>query len=157
MLLIKSDMTGTANKGKPTPNVPLIKPPPKIAAVQTEMISLLQADLNRRGLTQVEARLGAEDGVRLPAGSVDLVVMVDVYHELAFPYEVLASVMKSLKPGGRIAFVEYKAEDPRVPIKLLHKMSEAQIKREAGVFALDWERTVATLPWQHLVVFRKRG
>ncbi len=125
--------------------------------VQPEMISLLQADLNRRRLTQVEARLGAEDDVRLPAGSVDLVVMVDVYHELAFPYEVLASVMKSLKPGGRIAFVEYKAEDPRVPIKPLHKMSEAQIKREAAVFALDWERTVGTLPWQHLVVFRKRG
>ena len=120
-------------------------------------VSLLKANLNRRGLTQVEARLGAEDDVRLPAGSVDLVVMVDVYHELAFPYEVLASVMKSLKPGGRIAFVEYKAEDPRVPIKPLHKMSEAQIKREAGVFVLDWERTVGTLPWQHLVVFRKRG
>jgi precorrin-6B methylase 2 len=138
---------------------PAVMPGGKVWAVdvQTEMISLLQADLNRRGLTRVETRLGAEDDVRLPAGSVDLVVMVDVYHELAFPYEVLASVMKSLKPGGRIAFVEYKAEDPRVPIKLLHKMSEAQIKREAGVFALDWERTVATLPWQHLVVFRKRG
>jgi len=138
---------------------PAVMPGGKVWAVdvQPEMISLLQADLNRRGLTQVEARLGAEDDVRLPAGSVDLVVMVDVYHELAFPYEVLVSVMKSLKPGGRIAFVEYKAEDPRVPIKLLHKMSEAQIKREAGVFALDWEHTVATLPWQHLVVFRKRG
>ena len=66
-------------------------------------------------------------------------------------------MIKSLKTGGRIAFVEYKAEDPRVPIKPLHKMSEVQIKREAGVFVLDWERTVGTLPWQHLVVFRKRG
>ena len=138
---------------------PAVMPGGKVWAVdvQPEMISLLQADLKRRGLTQVEARLGAEDGVRLPAGSVDLMVMVDVYHELAFPYEVLASVIKSLKTGGRIAFVEYKAEDPRVPIKPLHKMSEAQIKREAGVFVLDWERTVGTLPWQHLVVFRKRG
>ena len=138
---------------------PAVMPGGKVWAVdvQPEMISLLKANLNRRGLTQVEARLGAEDDVRLPAGSVDLVVMVDVYHELAFPYEVLASVMKSLKPGGRIAFVDYKAEDPRVPIKPLHKMSEAQIKREAGVFVLDWERTVGTLPWQHLVVFRKRG
>ena len=138
---------------------PAVMPGGKVWAVdvQPEMISLLKANLNRRGLTQVEARLGAEDDVRLPAGSVDLVVMVDVYHELAFPYEVLASVMKSLKPGGRIAFVEYKAEDPRVPIKPLHKMSEAQIKREAGAFVLDWERTVGTLPWQHLVVFRKRG
>jgi len=62
----------------------------------------------------------------------------------------------AVTPGGRIVFVEYKAEDPRVPIKPLHKMSEAQIKREAAVFALDWERTVSTLPWQHVVVFRKR-
>ena len=96
------------------------------------------------------------DDIRLPAATVDLAVMVDVYHELAYPYEVMTSVMKSLKPRGRIAFVEYKAEDPRVPIKPLHKMSELQIKREAAVFALDWERTVSTLPWQHVVVFRKR-
>jgi hypothetical protein len=83
--------------------------------------------------------------------------MVDVYHELAFPFEVMTSVMKALKPGGRMVFVEYKAEDIRVPIKPLHKMSEAQIRREAGVFALEWERTVSTLPWQHVVVFRKRN
>ena len=92
----------------------------------------------------------------LPAGSVDLAVMVDVYHELAYPYEMMASVMKALKPGGRIVFVEDKADDPRMPIKPLHKLSEAQIKREAAVFALDWERTVSTLPWQHVVTFRKR-
>jgi len=99
-----------------------------------------------RRLTQIEARLGAVDDVRLPAASVDLAVMVDVYHELAYPYEVMASVLKALKPGGRVVFVEYKAEDPRVRIKPLHKMSEAQIRREAAVFALDWERTVSTLP-----------
>lgn len=92
--------------------------------VQPEMISLLQAGAKRSGLTQIEARLGAVDDVRLP--------------------------------GGRIAFVEYKAEDPRVPIDPLHKMSEAQIKREAAVFALDWERTVSMLAWRHAVVFRKR-
>ena len=138
---------------------PAVMPGGKIWAVdvQPEMISLLQAGAKRSGLSQIEARLGAVDDVRLPARSVDLAVMVDVYHELAFPYEVMARVMKALKPGGRVVFVEYKAEDPRVPIKPLHKMSEAQIKREAAVFALDWERTVSTLPWQHVVVFRKRG
>ena len=138
---------------------PAVMPGGKIWAVdvQPEMISLLQAGAKRSGLSQIEARLGAVDDVRLPARSVDLAVMVDVYHELAFPYEVIASVMKALKPGGRVVFVEYKAEDPRVPIKPLHKMSEAQIKREAAVFALEWERTVSTLPWQHVVVFRKRG
>ena len=122
-----------------------------------ERTDLLLAGAKRSGLTQVEARLGAVDDVRLPAGSVDLAIMVDVHHELAYPYEVMASVMKALKPGGRVVFVEYKAEYPRVPIKPLHKMSEAQIKREAAVFALHWERTVSTLPWQHVVVFRKRS
>ena len=138
---------------------PAVMPGGKVWAVdvQPEMISLLQASAKRSGLTQIEARLGTVDDVRLPAASVDLAVMVDVYHELACPYEVMTSVLKALKPGGRVVFVEYKAEDPRVPIKPRHKMSEAQIKREAAVFALDWERTVGTLPWQHVVVFRKRN
>ena len=137
---------------------PTVMPGGKVWAVdvQPEMINLLQAGAKRSGLTQIEARLSAVDDVKLPAASVDLAVMVDVYHELAYPYEVMASILKALKPGGRVVFVEYKAEDPRVPIKPLHKMSEAQIKREAAVFGLDWERTVSTLPWQHVVVFRKR-
>ena len=138
---------------------PTVMPGGKVWAVdvQPEMISLLQASAKSSGLTQIEARLSSADDVKLPAASVDLAVMVDVYHELAYPYEVMASVLKALKPGGRVVFVEYKAEDPRVPIKPLHKMSEAQIKREAAVFPLEWERTVSTLPWQHVVVFRKQG
>lgn len=137
---------------------PAVMPGGKIWAVdvQPEMVRLLQALAKRNGLTQIEARLGEVDDIRLPAASVDMAVMVDVYHELAQPYEVMVSVMQALKPGGRVVFVEYKAEDPRVPIKPLHKMTEAQIRREAAVFALDWERTVSTLPWQHVVVFRKR-
>jgi precorrin-6B methylase 2 len=138
---------------------PAVMPGGKVWAVdvQPEMISLLQAGVKRSGLTQIEAKLSAVDDVKLPASSVDVAVMVDVYHELAYPYEVMASVLKALKPGGRLVFVEYKAENPLVPIKQLHKMSEAQIKREAAVFALDWERTVKSLPWQHVVVFRKRN
>lgn len=137
---------------------PAVMPGGKVLAVdvQPEMIRMLQATVRRSGLTQIQPLLGAEDDVKLPASSVDLAIMVDVYHELAFPYEVLASIIRALKPGGRVAFVEYRAEDPQVPIKALHKMSEAQIKREAAVHALVWERTVGTLPWQHLVVFRKR-
>jgi ubiquinone/menaquinone biosynthesis C-methylase UbiE len=138
---------------------PAVMPGGKVWAVdvQPEMISLLQAGVKRSGLTQIEARLSAVDDVKLPASSVDLAIMVDVYHELAYPYEVMTSVLKALKPGGRVVFVEYKAENPLVPIKQLHKMTEAQIKHEAAVFALDWERTVKSLPWQHVMVFRKRN
>lgn len=125
--------------------------------VQPEMVNMLQSMVSKTGLKHVEPSLGTELEVRLPASSVDLAIMVDVYHELAFPYEVLASIIRALKPGGQLVFVEYRAEDPQVPIKALHKMSEAQIKREAAVHPLVWERTVGTLPWQHLVVFRKRN
>ena len=120
------------------------------------MVNFLQTGMKRLGLSQIEVKLGTVDDIKLPKNSIDMAIMVDVYHELAYPYEVMISIMQALKPHGRIVFVEYKAEDARVPIKPLHKMSEAQIKREASVFALEWERTVSTLPWQHVVVFRKR-
>jgi precorrin-6B methylase 2 len=137
---------------------PLVMPGGKIIALdlQPEMVNLLQTGVKRLGLSQIDVKLSAVDDIKLPKNSIDMAIMVDVYHELAFPYEVMSSIMQALKPRGRIVFVEYKAEDARVPIKTLHKMSEAQIKREAGVFALEWERTVSTLPWQHVVVFRKR-
>ena len=138
---------------------PAVMPGGKVLAVdvQPEMVSMLETMVRQTGLTQIQPSLGSEVDVKLPASSVDLAIMVDVYHELAFPYEVLASTIRALKPGGQLVFVEYRAEDPRVPIKALHKMNEAQIKREAAVHALEWERTVGTLPWQHLVVFRKRS
>ena len=137
---------------------PLVVPGGKIIALdlQPEMISILQTTVNRSGLKQIEVKQGSVDNIKLPKNSIDMAIMVDVYHELAYPYEVMASILQALKPRGRLVFVEYKAEDIRVPIKPLHKMSEAQIKREAGIFPLDWERTVSTLPWQHVVVFRKR-
>ena len=137
---------------------PAVMPGGKVLAVdvQPEMVALLQRTVRQSGLTTIQPMLGADDDVRLPASSVDLAIMVDVYHELALPYEVLGSIVRALKPGGQLVFVEYRAEDPLVPIKALHKMSEVQIKREAAAHALLWDRTVGTLPWQHLVVFRKR-
>jgi SAM-dependent methyltransferase len=136
---------------------PSIMPGGKVWAVdiQPEMVNQLIASIKRSGLIQIEPRLCTVDNVMLPASSVDLVVMVDVYHELAFPYEVMSSIFQALKPGGRVVFVEYRAEDPNVPIKKLHKMSEEQIKREASIFPLKLERTIRTLPWQHVLVFRK--
>lgn len=138
---------------------PAVMPGGKVLAVdvQPEMVAMLRTAVRQSGLNQVHPLLGAEDDVLLPASSVDLAILVDVYHELAFPHEVLASIVRALKPGGQLVLVEYRAEDPAVPIKALHKMSEAQIKREAAMHPLVWDRTVATLPWQHLVVFRKRG
>jgi ubiquinone/menaquinone biosynthesis C-methylase UbiE len=124
--------------------------------VQPQMVEMLEDMVRQTGLTQIQPLLGAEDDVRLPAASVDLAIMVDVYHELAYPFEMLDSITRALKPGGLLVFVEYRAEDERVPIKPVHKMTEAQIKREAAVHPLVWDRTMAALPWQHVVIFRKR-
>lgn len=123
--------------------------------VQPEMLELLAANMARQGVGNFKPVLATPRDPRLPPRSVDLILLVDVYHELEYPREVLEKLVAALAPGGRIAFVEYRAEDPRVPIKTLHKMSEAQIRKEAEVFELSWERTFRGLPWQHLVIFRK--
>ena len=124
--------------------------------VQPEMIKMLEDGAKKAGLSNIKPVLGGLQSVNLPDASIDLGLMVDVYHELEFPFEVIDSLVRALKPGGRIAYVEYRAEDPRVPIKALHKMSEAQVRKEAAAHALVWERTANTLPWQHVVIFRKR-
>lgn len=124
--------------------------------VQPQMVQLLSAFSRDARYNNVKPILSTVDDVKLPLASVDLAIMVDVYHELEFPFEVMRSIIKSLKPGGRVAFVEYRTEDPAVPIKALHKMSEAQIKREAARHSLEWERTANVLPWQHIVFFKKK-
>ena len=136
----------------------LIGPSGRVYAVdvQPEMVAMLQSVAKQRGYGQITPMLGGVNDVKLPAASIDLAIMVDVYHELEFPYEVLASVVRAVKPGGRVVFVEYRAEDPRVPIKPLHKMSEAQIRREAELHPLVWERTATDLPWQHVVIFKRK-
>ena len=124
--------------------------------IQQEMLDLLQRNMARREVKNVVSVLGTTSDPKLPPGSVDTMLMVDVYHELEFPFEVIDSLVRALKPGGRIAYVEYRLEDSRVPIKTAHKMSEAQIRKGAAAHALVWERTASTLPWQHVVIFRKR-
>lgn len=123
--------------------------------IQAEMLKLLRARMSEQSIANVVGVLGTEDDPRLPE-AVDLVLIVDVYHEMSCPAEMIAAVCRRLKPGGRIAFVEYRAEDPEVPIKRLHKMTEVQIRREMMVQPLDYVETVRTLPRQHLVIFRKR-
>lgn len=125
--------------------------------IQQEMLDALAARCKKSGITNIEPILGTNKSPRLKPGSVDLAVMVDVYHEFDFPYEMLSEIAQSLKPGGRVAFVEYRKEDPTVPIKEVHKMSEEQVKREAGLpeFGLEWVETIDKLPRQHVIIFRR--
>jgi len=135
-----------------------IGPTGKVLAVdiQPEMLSLLATNMARRSLTNVIGVLGTITDPKLPPHSVDLALMVDVYHEFDHPFEMLAAITRSLKVGGRIAFVEFRGEQASVPIKPLHKMTEAQVRKEAEAHpGLRWVETRKELPWQHLVVFEK--
>jgi SAM-dependent methyltransferase len=123
--------------------------------IQPEMLAILDEKMSERGVTNVIPVLGTITDPKLPPGSVDLAIMVDVYHEFSHPYEMLEAICRALKPKGRVVFVEYRAEDPWVPIKRLHKMSEEQIKKEAGIHSLVWVETNRVLPRQHILIFEK--
>jgi len=124
--------------------------------IQDEMIEALRRRATALKVKNVEEVKGSESDPKLPENSVDVVLMVDVYHELAYPYEVMTKVRGALKAGGRVVFVEYRKEDPRVPIKEVHKMSVEQLEREMRVVGLAHVGTVETLPSQHIVIFEKR-
>ena len=123
--------------------------------IQPEMLELLQAEVRDTGLNNVEPVLGTIDDPRLPASSVDLAFIVDAYHEFSHPKEMGAAIARALKPDGQLTLIEYPAEDPRVPIKRLHKMSEAQAKKEMAAVGLSWVPTGNFLPQQHFLVFEK--
>lgn len=123
--------------------------------IQQEMLDLLMAAGRKKGITNVKPVLGTITDPKLPAGAVDLVLLVDVYHEFDHPVEMLTAIRQSLSATGRVALVEYKAEDPRIPIKPIHKMTEAQARREFETVGFTWDRTVSTLPWQHLIFFKR--
>lgn len=123
--------------------------------VQPAMMRLLEKALARHHATSVKAVLGTATDPRLSPNSVDLAIMVDVYHELEFPHEMMTAIVRGLKPGGQVVFVEYRADDPQVPIKPLHSMSEEQVRKEAAVHRLEWVKT-ERLPWQNVIVFRKK-
>jgi len=124
--------------------------------IQQEMLDLLAKNMAERKITNVKGVLGTITDPKLPARSVDVVLMVDVYHEFDHPHEMAAAICKALKPGGRVVFVEFRAEDPQVPIKEVHKMSEAQVRKEMSVQPLQWVETIETLPWQHIIIFKKK-
>jgi ubiquinone/menaquinone biosynthesis C-methylase UbiE len=123
--------------------------------VEKEMLDIIRARKSKgEGPNVIPVQGGIVDP-KLPVNSIDLILMVDVYHEFSFPREMGLAMKRALKPGGRIALVEYRAEDPKIPIRDLHRMTEAQAKKEMAVLGLVWQRTDETLPWQHLMFFAK--
>jgi SAM-dependent methyltransferase len=123
--------------------------------LQPQMIALLNARVAKERLTQVEVVRATETDPRLPAGQLDLILMVDVYHELARPQEMLRQLRSALKPDGRLVLIEFRKEDAGVPIREDHKMSvrEARLELEAEHYRFD--RVIDVLPWQHILVFRR--
>lgn len=123
--------------------------------IQQEMLDIITRRKTQTGLLNVEPVQGSEQTPNLEFASIDLVLMVDVYHEMAFPYEMTTAIVTALKPGGVLALIEYRAEDPAVPIKKLHKMSEKQARAEMEAAGLRWVETKHELPQQHLLIFEK--
>lgn len=123
--------------------------------IQQEMLDILTDKMAAIGIHNVKPVLGDVTNPKLPAASVDLILMVDVYHEFDHPREMVEAMVGALKPGGRMVFVEFRGEDPKVPIKPLHKMTEAQVRKEMAAFPLKWVETSEVLPIQHIIIFRK--
>ena len=132
--------------------------------IQSEMLDMLGDRLSQRssdnqspedGLNNVELILASETDPHLPSAAVDMAIMLDVYHELAYPYEIMQKVVRSLRPGGKMVLVEYRGENPLVPIKRLHKMTERQVRKEMKAVGLTWIETNEELPRQHLMIFEK--
>ncbi|WP_141735189.1 class I SAM-dependent methyltransferase [Oligoflexus tunisiensis] len=126
--------------------------------IQQEMLDRLTQQNQKMGIKNVKTVLGSIKSPKLPPGTIDLVLMVDVYHEFSHPFEMMKSTSEALKKGGLVALVEYRGEDPKVPIKKKHKMTLAQIRKEMGRKELNLEfvRVDNSLPRQHLVFFKRR-
>lgn len=130
-------------------------PQGKVLAVdiQPEMLAIIRSRMTAAGVGNIETILATETDPRLPPGGVDLVLLVDAYHEFAYPREVMQHIAVALRPTGKVVLVEYRGEDPRVPIKALHRMTEDQARRELAAAGLQWVETRAILPQQHFMVF----
>ncbi|MCM0042645.1 MAG: class I SAM-dependent methyltransferase [Algoriphagus sp.] len=123
--------------------------------VEREMNAFLNERIKREGKKNIIPVLSTEKTVSLPANSMDMMLLVDVYHEFSFPYEMALSMLEALKPGGKLVLVEFRAEDPNVPIKAIHKMSQQQAVKEFKAAGFSFEKNISNLPWQHCLIFRK--
>ena len=123
--------------------------------IQSEMIQLNKKNMLLKNIQNVKYVINTPKQTNLPQNSVDLILLVDVYHELEFPFEVVNDMKNSLKNNGQIVLLEYRAEDPSVPIKALHKMSLKQITREMDYVGMKLSKNIQELPRQHMLVFSK--
>ncbi|WP_296698819.1 class I SAM-dependent methyltransferase [Algoriphagus sp.] len=146
-----------AGSGYYTFRIAPLVPEGKVYAVdiQEEAISYIQQKSENLGVQNVFPLKGTEKSPNLPQGEVDLVIMVDVYHELSYPQEMLSAIYKSLKPDGKILLLEYKGEDPTINIKPLHKMTEKQAKKELKANGFELVKNGKFLPIQHYLIFQK--
>jgi len=124
--------------------------------IQVRMLDLLREYIARQKLANVEPVLGAIDDPKLPADTVDLALMVDVYHEFSEPQKMLRGIRAALKADGRMALVEYRGEDPSVPIRSEHKMTVVQVRAEIEPEGFRFVKTIETLPRQHIIIFVKQ-
>jgi ubiquinone/menaquinone biosynthesis C-methylase UbiE len=123
--------------------------------VQPQMLQLLRLNARAAGITNIRPILCTQSDPKLPEGRVDLALMVDVYHEMSDPAASLQGIRKALKPGGRLVLVEFRAEDPEVPIKPEHKMSVAQVRKEIEPQGFAFKEVLDFLPWQHIIIFER--
>jgi cyclopropane fatty-acyl-phospholipid synthase-like methyltransferase len=122
--------------------------------IQVGMLSLLQRRAKQEQLQNIVPVLGAVDDPKLPPGSLDLALMVDVYHELSAPQAFVRRLREALKPEGRLVLIEFRKEDPRVPIREEHKMSVAQVRQELSADGYAIAEVIDILPWQHIIVLK---
>jgi ubiquinone/menaquinone biosynthesis C-methylase UbiE len=121
--------------------------------IQEGMIQLLRRNIDDRKLRNVEIILGTPTDPKLPANTVDMVLMVDVYHEFSEPVTMMKHIQNALKPDGRVVLVEFRKEDPNVPIQPLHKMSVQDVRSELEPLGFKLQRSIEFLPWQHILIF----
>ena len=124
--------------------------------IQTEMLMAIENKKTFSEISNVETILGTEKSVQLPKNSVDKILLVDVYHEFSFPLEMIFSMKNALKSNGELFLIEYRAEDPLVPIKRIHKMSQKQAVKEMEAAGFKLRKNIENLPWQHCMVFVKK-
>lgn len=146
-----------AGTGYFTFRIARVVPEGKVYAVdiQPQMLAIIEGRKKSYQAGNVVTVLGEEADTRLPANSVDAVLLVDAYHEFSYPYEMMESIVRSLRPGGRVILIEYMGEDPDIPIKRVHKMTVAQTRKELAAVGLELRENKRFLPEQHFMIFEK--